>query len=706
MNTHTKASAVSRIVEPRSVAIIGASANPDKRGYHMINALQKAGYSHPILPVNPRGGTILGLDVCSDIASLPNGVDLAVIIRPAEEVPDILIQCGKKGIAGAVVVAHGFGEWGDKGSATEKRLRQALATSGVRIIGPNTSGMLNCTAQADLIGLPELPPTGPISVVTQSGGMILTLLEDNRSINGPGFDVIFGLGNQADVGYDELIEELGQRESTRSIAIYNEGFTNGRRFVEAAGRVSQHCPIVMLRGARSIEGGKAALSHTGSIAGSDEIASRVLPQQGVILVDRSDELLPIAALLATASLPKMQTGVAVLTDGGGHATLAVDALSRAGVPLASLSEDTTARLRKVIGEEATVGNPIDVYSAIDALPDVFPKCIEILASDPHVGLVLTIGMFGGYHIRFNQTLLDGENLAAEQIVALKKTASVPLIFHNCYATRMLKSDDILREGGIQVFASLDWAVAGTRALFERANWLSKKNFLDRGVTSKGKRVAVPSGLAAETTAREILQDLGVHTGKWSAASDAQSVEVAISKFAKPCAVKLDSSLVVHKSDVGGVHLGVTRESARSAAVGITEAMASQVPPVTDFGFIVAPMVNNGVELFVGATNDPVFGPVIVFGSGGVLVEAVKDVTFRAAPLSPMEALDMINETRVARLLDGFRNYPKVDKRSLANFISSVSNAIMSMENLAELDINPIIATEGGIYPVDVRLVGK
>jgi acetate---CoA ligase (ADP-forming) len=165
-------------------------------------------------------------------------------------------------------------------------------------------------------------------------------------------------------------------------------------------------------------------------------------------------------------------------------------------------------------------------------------------------------------------------------------------------------------------------------------------------------------------------------------------------------------VVVHKSDVGGVHLGVTRESARSAAVGITEAMASQVPPVTDFGFIVAPMVNNGVELFVGATNDPVFGPVIVFGSGGVLVEAVKDVTFRAAPLSPMEALDMINETRVAKLLDGFRNYPKVDKRSLANFISSVSNAIMSMENLAELDINPIIATEGGIYPVDVRLVGQ
>ncbi|WP_146605991.1 acetate--CoA ligase family protein, partial [Mesorhizobium kowhaii] len=661
---------------------------------------------HPILPVNPRGGTILGLPVVNDIGALPDGVDIAVIVRPAEEVPDILIQCGKKGIAGAVVVAHGFGEWGDNGSATEKRLRNALAESGVRIIGPNTSGMVNCTAQADLIGLPELPPKGPVSVLTQSGGMILTLLEDNRSINGPGFDVIVGLGNQADVGYDELIEELGRRKSTGSIAIYNEGFANGRRFIEAAELVSQNCPIVMLRGVRSIEGGKAALSHTGSIAGADEIASRVLPQKGVILVDRSDELLPIAALLATTSLPKLQTGVAVLTDGGGHATLAVDALSRAGVPLASLSEDTKARLRKVLGEEATVGNPIDVYSAINALPDVFPKCIEILASDVQVGLVLTIGMFGGYHIRFNEALLEGENLAAEQIVAFKKTTSIPLVFHNCYANRMLKSDDILRDGGIQVFPSLDWAVAGSRALFERANWLSKQNSRDHGVTSESKRIVVPSGLSAETTAREMLQVLGVDTGEWSAASDAKSVEAAVSNFATSCAVKLDSSVVVHKSDIGGVHLGITRESARAAADDIADAMSSQITPVTNFGFIVTPMVNSGVELFVGATNDPVFGPVIVFGSGGVLVEAVKDVTFRAAPLSPLEALDMINETRVAKLLDGFRNYPKVDKRSLANFISSVSNAIMSLENLAELDINPIIATEGGIYPVDVRLVGK
>jgi acetate---CoA ligase (ADP-forming) len=193
---HNEATALSRILEPHSVAVIGASANPDKRGYQIIKALQRAGYGYPILPVNPRGGTILNLPVVSSIDALPEIVDIAVIVRPAEEVPDILIQCGKKGIAGAVVLAHGFRERGDKGSAAERRLRDALVKSGVRIVGPNTSGMLNCTVQADLIGLPELPPSGPVSVLTQSGNMILSVVEDSRSINGPGFDVIAGLGTR------------------------------------------------------------------------------------------------------------------------------------------------------------------------------------------------------------------------------------------------------------------------------------------------------------------------------------------------------------------------------------------------------------------------------------------------------------------------------------------------------------------------------
>lgn len=703
---HNEVTALSRVLEPHSVAIIGASANPDKRGYQIIKALKKAGYNYPILPVNPRGGRILDLPVFSDIDALPECVDIAVIVRPAEEVPDILIQCGRKGIAGAVVLAHGFRERGDKGSTAEKRLRDALVKSGVRIVGPNTSGMLNCTVQADLIGLPELPPSGPVSVLTQSGNMILSVVEDSRSIKGPGFDVIAGLGNQTDVGYGELIEELCLRNSTRSIAIYSEGFLDGRGFLDAAARVGQSCPVVMLRGGRSIEGRKAALSHTGSFAGADDIALKVLAQMGVTLVDRSDELLPVAGLLATSPLPRPETGIAVLTDGGGHATLAVDALSRAGVPLASLSEDTKAKLRSVLGDEASVANPIDVASVTDAYPDVFPECIEILASDPQVGLVLTNGLFGAYHIRFDASLLKAENSAAERIVALQKASGLPLVFHSCYANRKPENHDILRNGGIQVFPSIDWAVTGSKSLFERANWLSKQGSHDKRLAPEAPRVVVPSGLSAETTARMMLQKLGVETGEWSTASDAGSVEAAVSNFATPCAVKLDSALVVHKSDVGGVRLGVTREAALAAADDITRAMASHAARVTTFGFIVTPMVNHGVELFVGAIDDPVFGPVVLFGSGGVLVEAVKDVTFRAAPLSPVEALDMINETRVAKILDGFRNYRTVDKGSLADFISSVSVAVMRMENFSELDINPIIANESGIYPVDVRLVGK
>ncbi|PBB41196.1 acetyl-CoA synthetase [Mesorhizobium sp. WSM3866] len=700
-----EATALSRILEPHSVAVIGASSNPDKRGFQIIKALKKGGYAYPIYPVNPRTGTILDVPVVTEIAALPRDVDIAIIVRPAEEVPEILIQCGERGVAGAVVLAHGFRERGDNGSAAEERLRDALARSGVRIIGPNTSGMLNCTVGADFIGLPELPPSGPVSALTQSGNMVLSLVEDRRAINGPGFDVIAGLGNQTDVGYAELIEELCLRETTRSIAIYNEGFLNGRAFLDAASRVVQSCPIVMLRGGRSSEGQKAALSHTGSIAGADDVALKTLAQMGVSLVERSDELLPVAALMATTPLPKPGTGVVVLTDGGGHATLAVDALSRSGVPFASLSESTKIRLRSVLGGQASVLNPIDVASAADAYPDVFPECIEILASDPEVGLVVINGLFGAYHVRFDSSLLAAENSAAERIVSLQQVTGLPLVFHSCYANRKPENHDILRQGGIQVFPSIDWAVAGCKALFERADWLARQGLDGREIVVDAASVAVPGGLSAETTARGILQKLGVGTGEWVPASDAESVETAVARFAAACAVKVDTACVVHKSDVGCVRLGVKREAARAAARGIESAMAFAAPKAS-FGFIVAPMVKSGVELFVGATNDPVFGPVILFGSGGVLVEAAGDVTFRAAPFSPDEALDMINETRVAKILDGFRNYPKVDKGLLANFISKVSHAVMSMENLSELDINPIIANESGIYPVDVRLVGK
>ncbi|MDX8443047.1 acetate--CoA ligase family protein [Mesorhizobium australafricanum] len=703
---HDEPGALRRLLEPRSVAIIGASANPDKRGYQIIKALKKAGYNYPIFPVNPRGGAILDLPVYLGIDALPDAVDIVVIVRPAEEIPDILVQCGKKGVAGAVVLAHGFRERGGRGSDAEQRLRDALDISGVRIIGPNTSGMQNCTVRADFIGLPELPPGGPISVLTQSGNMILSVVEDSRSINGPGFDIIAGLGNQTDIGYGELIEELGKRKTTRSIAIYSEGLLDGRGFLDAAERVAQICPIVMLRGGRSVEGRKAALSHTGSIAGADDIAMKVLVQKGVILIDRSDELLPIAALLATSPLPKPKTGIAVLTDGGGHATLAVDALSRAGAPFASLSEDTKTRLKGVLGNEAKVENPIDVASAADAYPDVFRECIEILASDPQVGLVLINGLVGAYHIRFDASLLEAENSAAERMVALRKDTGLPLVFHSCYADRKPENHDILRKGGIQVFPSIELAATGSKALYARANWLSQQHSRVAELVPESSTVFVPSGLSAETAARGLLERLGVDTGKWLSAVDADSVEASISKFAGPCAVKLDSADVVHKSDAGGVRLGVTRGKGREAAEGICSDMTSHTPPLQKYGFIVTPMVDRGVELFVGATNDPVFGPVVLFGSGGVLVEMAKDVTFRAAPVSTEEALNMIEETHVAKILDGFRHFPRVDRRSLASFISSLSRAVLRMENLAELDINPLIANESGVYAVDVRLVGK
>jgi acetyltransferase len=702
----TAASALSRILEPHSVAIIGASASPDKRGYQILRALKQAGYPYRIYPVNPRGGMILCLPVFENIESLPEGIDLAVIVRPAHEVPEIIQQCGSKGIPGAVVLAHGFRERGESGIAAETAMLEAARTAGVRIIGPNTSGMLNSTIRADFIGLPELPPAGPVSVLTQSGNMILTAVEDSRSFNGPGFDVVAGLGNQSDVSYGDLISELGHRASTRSIAIYTEGIVDGRDFLDRAAQVARRCPIVMLRGGRSAEGQRAALSHTGSMTGSDEVALSVLPQAGVTLVDRADELLPVATVLATCPSPRPGCGVAVVADGGGHATIAVDALSRSGVPLASLSVETRTKLQKLLGLEAIAYNPIDVASAADAYPDVFPSCVEILSADPSVGLILVTGLVGAYHVRFDQGILESENQSAEKLVALQRSTSMPVVIHSCYAHRKLENHDILRNGGIPVFSSLDIAVAGIAALFERAAWLSKTCRQAKEGPTDRQQVALPSGLVPETTAREILRHLEIPTGEWRVAEHPDAVKEVVAGFSRPCAVKIDSNKVAHKSDVGCVCLDVTPDTARNAA--LTIAAALETAGIHDWTprYIVSPMVKGGVELFVGAKVDPTFGPIVLFGAGGTLVEVIRDVAIRAAPVSPEEAMTMIAETRVSALLDGFRNLGRVDRSSLSEFISKVSHAILKIENVSELDMNPVIANRDGLFPVDVRLIGR
>ncbi|MFI6364121.1 acetate--CoA ligase family protein [Nocardia sp. NPDC050630] len=695
--------ALERLFDPHSVAIVGASANPAKRGFQAIRALQQSGYAYPIYPVHPTAQQILGLGVYSSIDRLPHGIDVALIALPAAAVPDMLRRCAAAGIAGAVVLANGFGEIGETGAELAAALAAVIAETGIRVIGPNTSGLLNVASGANLVGL-EGVPCGPISVITQSGNMLLSLVNDNQAFKGPGFHICVGLGNQADIRYDECLAEFVRDPGTGVVAIHSEGFTDGRSFLIAAARAVPDTPVAVLRGGRSETGRRAARSHTGSIAGSDAVAAAVLRQAGVELVDRSDELAVVAGALADCAPIAPGRKVAILSDGGGHATLAADALAARGIELARLGERTQKRLRHLLGANAAVADPVDVAGATDTDPLVFAEAAEILMCDPEVGLVLVIGLYGGYHLRFDPRLRAIEDAAAGVLLTLIAEHGVPLVIQSCYAGLDIANHDRLRAGGVPVISSIDHAVRVVAALDRRGRLLA--------TTPQRSTLALPppapaipgSGLLDEPTARRVVAAAGIDLGAWTFARTAEDTAAAVADYQRPCALKVVSPQVIHKSDVGGVRVDVMADRAAQHAQAIIDSVRGHVPDARIDGMIVAPMADAGIELLVGATRDPIFGPVVAFGSGGVLVEALRDITFRAAPFTEFEASEMVDETIAARMLDGYRHLPAVDRHQLARFLVRVGDFVAAHPEISELDLNPVIASGSDIVPVDIRIV--
>jgi acetate---CoA ligase (ADP-forming) len=696
---------LTRLLDPRSIAVFGASADPAKRGHQVLLALRDAGYPHPVHPINPKGGQILGIPVARSIQEVPGPVDAVLVATAAATVPGILREAAAAGVAGAVVLANGFGESGAQGSSLEQELREVAAETGIRVVGPNTSGILNLARGVNLVGVADVP-RGPVSVITQSGNMLLSLVADCRAVGGPGFDVYVGLGNQADVRCDECLAFLADHETTRAIAVHCEGLRDGRAFLGAAARATRSRPVVLLSGGTSEAGRRTALSHTGSVAGRARVTTAALRQAGVEVVTRSDELAVVAGVLAATPLPR-RGGLAVLSDGGGHAVLAADALAALGVRLATLAPRTEERLRAVLGANAAVANPVDVAGATDTRPDLFADCAEALMADEEVGMVLVVGLFGGYHLRFDEGLRSGEEETAKALVRLCDRSGIPVLVQSCYATARPSTHEVLRGGGIQVVASIDHAARATAALFRRADYLATaKERLDPSRHQVPARAAdaTAARLLTEPEARALLGRSGIYTGPWWLVTSPEDAARTAARLARPFALKVVSRQIAHKSEVGGVRLNVTAEDAADQYRQMLAEVAAALPGAVVDGALVAPMARRGVELLVGVTRDPVFGPVVAFGSGGALVEAVRDVAFRAAPLTNLEAREMIEETEATRLLDGFRGLPPVDRDSLADLLVRTGLLAARTPGLRELDLNPVVAAGREILPVDVRIV--
>ncbi len=694
--------AVAALLAPRNVAVLGASSDPLKRGYQAIARLQADGFPHPIYPVNPRADEILGLTTYADVESIPGEVDLALLVTPAALVPQLLEACGRKGVKAAVVIAVGFGETGDEGRALEEEVAAVAAAHGIALVGPNTNGIFNLPERLNLVGAADVPE-GRLALVCQSGNVALSLFTDAAAAGSVGYSAYVGIGNEAGLRYHELLPYFAEDPGTGAVLLYAEGFRDGRAFLQAAAEVSRELPLVVYKAGRSEAARRSALSHTGAIAGSPKVASSVLRQAGVIVVERSDELLAVGE--AVLHQPAMRTPrVAVLADGGGHATITADALGGYGLELAELAGATRDRLEELLPPAASTANPVDVAGATDRDPGLFDSCVEALFADDDVAAVLCVGLFGGYGIRFSGELAAAEEAAAEGMADLAASHGKPLLVQSAYTHARPKAHALLRAAGVPVHGSVETAVRCLGALWERgrvqalADGRADLRVAPRVATDRVRALTEPVG-------RELLGRHGLDVGPWHLARDAETAARAAADLGSPVAMKVVSPEVVHKSDAGGVLLGI--DGADAAGEGYEEILRRVHAAVGDAqidGVLVVPMAPRGVELIVGATLDPTFGPVLTVGAGGTAVEVLGDVAFRAVPVGPTDCADMLDELAIAPLLDGFRGGEVIGRESLVDLLLGVSRLLEAEPDVVELDLNPVIAHRDGLALVDVRVV--
>ncbi|MBA1145212.1 acetate--CoA ligase family protein [Mesorhizobium neociceri] len=705
------------ILSPDSIAIVGASNNPAKRGYRSVRKLLDDGYAGAIYPINPKEREICGVRCLPELGSLPGPVDLALVCTPAATVASVIAECAAKGVRSAVVLAGGFAEAGDEGRQLQDAVLAAAHAGGVRIIGPNTSGMFNTHKACNLVGFSDLRK-GSIGLLSQSGNMALSLVTEAQANGHVGLSTYVGVGNEADIRFDEYLDYFATDPDTSVVIAYIEGLKDGRRFLSALRRFSREKPVVIYKSGRTSAGHISAKSHTGALAGEYSVSEGVLRQAGAILAHRSDEILPMAEALSL--LPPLRSRrLAILADGGGHATIAADALSERGLALAPLSEETRRRLADVLPQAASVANPVDVAGGTDADPLVFAACAEILLQDPMVDGLLISGLYGGYAARFSQELLAAEIDATNVIGEMPRRFGKPVVVHSLYSALQADQRPLplleMRQAGIPVHSSLETAVRCMQALADYGemgsvfaalppNRTGHGRVFERvcaGCRAEGRRVVL------EHEGRASLQDSGLDLGPALLAVDEREAEEAFHHLgAQSVAMKIISRDILHKTEAGGVKLNVV--DVTSARSGFLEIVANAKAAVTNpniTGVLVTPMAaEGGVEVIVGVVRDAAYGPVMMFGLGGVLVEVLRDVVFRALPITRNDAFTMLDEIKAQAVLDGVRGGAPVDRDALADFMVSISDFVEAFPEIDELDLNPILAYHDGLAVLDVRIL--
>jgi acetate---CoA ligase (ADP-forming) len=699
-------SSLDEVFRPSSVAVVGASNRPGRVGTSLFRNILQAGFRGVAYPVNPSWKSVSGVRCYPSVSALPEPPELAVVIVPAAGVAEVVDELGKAGTRGVIVISAGFREVGEAGAALEAEVVRRATKYRMALVGPNCFGVLNTHPDVSLNATfsESLPPQGNIAFVSQSGALCAGILAYGTAQR-IGFSRFVSVGNRAGIDENDLLYSLGSDPATKVILLYVESLANGRRFLEAAREVTEKKPVLVIKSGRTPAGERAAMSHTGSLAlsGRDQLYDALFEQSGVLRAETLGDLFRTAKIFA-ADLKLVGPRLAILTNSGGPGIVAADAAIRHGLELPLPAPSAEATLAGRLPSIATISNPLDMTAEVG--PDVIRETLRTLLANPEVDGGLVIATPAGH--------MTGEAVA-QAILDVKTTTEKPIVACLFGLTDLSREVTFLEERGVPAFTFPEEAVQGLGSMARYHAWRTRphtevrtfavdreavRTILD-GVRRSGSLVL------SEAEARALLEAYGI---SFPAVAEVPSLEAAAraaSSIGYPVVLKVASPDLAHKTDVGGVALGLEdAEDLRVAWDRMQRSLATRAPTAHIAGFTVEQEVAGGKEVLIGVQRDPNFGPIIAFGLGGIYVEVLRDVTFRLAPLRTLAARHMVESVKAFPLLRGVRGEPPGDLDALQEAIERVSQLAVDLSEVAELDVNPLIVRRAGqgVVAVDARVV--
>ena len=690
---------------PSNVAVIGATETPASAGRTVLWNLINSPFGGTVFPVNPKRPSVLGIRAYPNINAVPDKVDLAVVVTPAKTVPGVIHDCVDAGIKAAIVISAGFKEIGKAGAELEQQVLQEARRGQMRIIGPNCLGVMSPVTGLNATFATAIARPGNVALVSQSGALCTAILDWSLREQ-VGFSAFLSIGSMLDVGWGDLIEYLGDDPRTRSIIIYMESIGDARSFISAAREVALSKPIIVIKAGRSAAAAKAAASHTGSLAGSDEVLEAAFRRCGVLRVNNISDLFYMSEVLARQPRPAGPR-LTILTNAGGPGVLATDSLMALDGKLAEISSETTTALNEFLPAAWSHGNPIDILG--DADPERYAKAVAVAAKDP--------GTDGLLVILTPQGMTDPTQIA-EKLRPYAKLDGKPILASWMGGVESSAGEDILNNAGIPTFPYPDTAVKvfeymwhytyNLRGLYETPVLAAEEDLTARAQASALISSVRESGrtILTEAESKQLLALYGVPTVQTLVASTPDEAAQFAGKIGYPVVLKLHSKTITHKTDVGGVQLNLADEAAvRRAWTAIETGVREKAGPGHFQGVTVQPMVSrDGYELIVGSSIDAQFGPVLLFGSGGVMVEVYKDRALALPPLNTTLARRMMEQTKVFTALQGIRGRKPVSLEELDQLLVRFSRLVVEQPWIKEIDINPLMASPERLLALDARVI--